>query len=703
MAKRGRKKRRAAIAFPHVPFERVLFYGIAFLVFTLPVFLWPSVSEYGYGKTVVALVGISLLAILWGLSAWQQGSWRIRLPWVTIPILGLVVASLLSLVAATNGRVVVQSLVVVLYFALLFLIVANAVRDRRDVDLLLAVLLISASLAALYGLLQYLGIMRGPTGRPGLESLISTMGNRNYVGGFLSYLLLPAVVLVVRPRPRWLRWLSILLIAFCFTIVLLVKQSGTVVSLLLSGAVLLVGCVIFRPVEPIRRGRVWLMILLGVLAVAFLVGSPSSPLNSVVGLSSEGQSVLAAWWERNAGRVRGWDWWVGWEMFLDRPWTGVGLGHYKLDFLEYKARFLATPRGEAYDFFIARAAQAHNEYVQVLAELGILGALALLSFVAVLAASLWKRLRANDETNRLDLLLFTCGIGVFLAHAFVSFPAHLPSSALVLVLLGGLIFSRTYGESAVIPIRLSGWRLKVSVAAVAVVGTVVSVVAVRDMKADVLMNEGIRHAHLGQFHTAESLFERSLELDFAPHQTYYHLAVVQIERGDFEQARTNLERCLTRFVDEAVYLNYANLLASLRQFDRAREAIDFLLSTHPQRQIAMRARYVQALLVAQTEDPREGIQLLEELVADEPAFETAYIGLGSLYEARGMTTNARKAYERALTIIERTLARAEAKLADTTTVTIEKYGQLRSEIEQLRQSRTTVLGRLAALPDPASP
>ena len=82
--KRRRAGKQATRSIPSVPLNRILFYGVAFLVFALPLFIWPGISEYGYGKTIVALIGISVLAVLWGLSAWQKGTWTIRLPWPTI-------------------------------------------------------------------------------------------------------------------------------------------------------------------------------------------------------------------------------------------------------------------------------------------------------------------------------------------------------------------------------------------------------------------------------------------------------------------------------------------------------------------------------------------------------------------------------------------------------------------------------------------
>ena len=460
--RRSSQHKRSKVEHFKVPYDRIIIYLIAAFVFSLPLFIWPTVTEYGYAKTIFAIVGISIILILWAVSSLVKREWKIRFPFLLYPVLGLIVVSLLSLVNATNGRVVIQSLALVVFFFLFYLIVANFVKRKEDVNLILYALLVSAFLASLYGLLQYLGVMRGAHGGHGLNEVISTMGNRNYLGGFLAYMLLPAVILVVRLRSRILRSVAIGLISFSFGTALLLQQTGIIVGLIAGAIALVVAWAIFRPVEPIKKNRIWLIALLAVLAFTFLVEAPAGPLNSVVGLSaSSSGSWISRLWAHNAGKTRSWDWWVGLAMFKDHPLFGVGLGNYKLNFVPYKADFLATPRGAAYNFYIPRAAQAHNDYVQTIAEMGVLGIIALLSILVILPLFFWIRLRGNtDESDRLDLILLGSGVVVFLVHALFSFPAHLPASSLVLVLSLGLASAPAYGERMVRKVTLSNWALK---------------------------------------------------------------------------------------------------------------------------------------------------------------------------------------------------------------------------------------------------
>jgi tetratricopeptide (TPR) repeat protein len=682
-------------------FGRLFLYALAFVLFALPLFIWPGISEYGYGKTIVATVAVSILSVAWGIDAWRRGALELRVPWIAAPFGALVAASLLSMLAATNGRVVVQSLVLVLVFFQLLLLIQHATRDKRDATLLVFSFLASVSLISLYGLLQYLGVMAGPTTGAGVGQIISTLGNREYLGGVLSYVILPSLVLLFRLRSRLLRIAALVLISFNFGTLMLVQQTGPAVALVFGAFALLVLWIIFRPIEPLRAARRWLVALLVLLAFTFLVEAPSGPLNSVVGLSADGRSWLGRVWEANSGRTRAWDWWIGLEMLKDHPLTGVGLGNYKIDFIPYKAEFLATPRGAAYDWYIPRAAQAHNEYVQVAAELGALGIAALLALVVLLPVSLWIRVRRDpDEGDRMDLLLYSAGLVALLVHAFVSFPAHLPVSILAGVLFCGLAWSPAYGTAATWKLTLRSWRLGTLVLAGALAGLVVSVIALQDLRANILMGRGISQLQMGATRQAVTTLEHSLRLDFSPQQTYYYLGVAQDQLEDHDAALQSYERCFTRFVDEVVYFAYADLAARTGKTSEAREKINLLLASNPEASLRAKARYIDAAIEYEERDYAAALEKFQKLAADVPTFEAARIALGNLYAARGQTQEARAEYERALRLIETSLASAESRLTSPAGLTTAQYGELRGLITSLRSERDFVQERLRALPAP---
>jgi len=451
-------------------------------------------------------------------------------------------------------------------------------------------------------------------------------------------------------------------------------------------------------VEPLRRARAWILALILIVGLAYLVEAPSGPLNSVVGLSAGGTSWIGTLWRQNSGATRSWDWWIGLEMWKSSPWVGVGLGNYKLEFLPYKAQFLQTPQGANYDFYIARAAQAHNEYVQVLAEVGILGLAAVAAFLVFLVTSLLSRLRRSvDEGDQLDLILCSAGLVAVVVHALVSFPAHLPASSLAAILVCGLALSPAYGDRATVAVHVRGWKLRAAVIVMAVTGVAISIVAVRDLASNALMKEGIEQLQLGQTEAGKATLERSLRLDFAPHMTYFYLGMADARLGDLEAAFRSFEYCQTRFLEENTYLIYAELAANLGKTVVARETITTLLATRPAPDIEQRARYVRAIVSLREGNAQEASVELENLVRDAPDFEAARITLANVLLARGLRDAAVSEYTRALEIVEGKLAAAEKTMASAARMAASAYGELRSTIATLRSERDSILERLKPL------
>lgn len=140
---------------------------------------------------------------------------------------------------------------------------------------------------------------------------------------------------------------------------------------------------------------VWVTLIAVLLIILVLTGGRR--VGVVGGLVLAGVMGVWGWqgWAATAGglrldpgRVEGWS--IAWTMFRDAPAWGVGLGTYMHNYLGYPLLDGAWPRPQ----------YAHNCYLQILAEGGLLGLgtfLALLSWVAAtVARNLWVRRGASD-------------------------------------------------------------------------------------------------------------------------------------------------------------------------------------------------------------------------------------------------------------------------------------------------------------------
>ncbi len=426
---------------------------------------------------------------------------------------------------------------------------------------------------------------------------------------------------------------------------------------------------------------------------------------------------LVGLWERNAGKVRAWDWWVGWEMLKDRPLLGVGLGHYKVQFLAYKAKFLATPRGEHYDFYIQRAAQAHNEYVQMAAEMGGLGILAGGFALFMIFFSAWKRIGRAEARDRFMILALLAGVVAVLAHALVSFPLHLPASALDFVLLLGLLNSKYFlrksklqspkpktrdtgqwraGMGSIFG-RRGGWAI---LAAVLVLGISVSTLAYRDWLADTYLDRGERDLKLGKVDVAKVELEHSFNLDFQPRKVLYWLGSIYHKLGEeqsdqelLDRGMELLERSLSSFQVEGTYFQLAQLHLNRGELDRAMEYVDKMLAMSPEPERGLDARYLAAVIERERGNPDKALQVLNELISKHRNYERAYVLRAKVYLDQGSEGLARLDLKEALEIVREKLDRSRRRLQalqEGGRLTLDLYSQLQNEINRLKAEKESL-------------
>lgn len=120
-----------------------------------------------------------------------------------------------------------------------------------------------------------------------------------------------------------------------------------------------------------------------------------------------------------------------WRIFLDHPLTGVGLGALQEVFPRYES---------LYDGSVVQ--HTHNDYIEALAEMGIVGGLFGATFLLILVWESWARLagaaESADMAYHIGAVAACAGL---LVHSLVDFNLHIPSNALIFLLQSGLATS----------------------------------------------------------------------------------------------------------------------------------------------------------------------------------------------------------------------------------------------------------------------
>jgi O-antigen ligase len=245
--------------------------------------------------------------------------------------------------------------------AMLFLIVFAGVRTREQLLWVVGSLVVGAVVAAVYGM-----VAGPPPDDPGRVAI----GNANETAASLvaGGTLAAALVFALRGKPV-LRLLTTIAVPLCVFAVFLTLSRGGLVAL---GASLIAAIV----VAGRRRGVVLGLAAAAVLATVIYFGAfaPAEARDRVLEL------------EGGTGRTDIWT--VGWRMVEDQPLLGVGAGNFPVASIHYLLEPGSLMRT---DFIVDNPKVAHNTYLNVLAELGVVG---LALFLAVIAFPLWWAARA---------------------------------------------------------------------------------------------------------------------------------------------------------------------------------------------------------------------------------------------------------------------------------------------------------------------
>src|SRR6266581_4398669 len=244
--------------------------------------------------------------------------------------------------------------------------------------------------------------------------------NRNHFAGFAELILPLALVPLVLGRVRRERRPIVGLFAVLPIGALFLSASrGGIVSFGVE-----LGALALVMIHRRTMGKQWLpgvaVLLVALLLVSWLgIGQILERLYSV--------QLLEVTAGKRASMRKG-----TWRIFLDHPLVGTGLGTLQTVYPSYET---------LYDGKIVN--HTHNDYLEALAETGILGGLCCLWFLGVLLRESLKRFHDVNHsfagTLQLSGLVACCG---FLVHSLVDFNLHIPANSLLFFLMAHLSSAR---------------------------------------------------------------------------------------------------------------------------------------------------------------------------------------------------------------------------------------------------------------------
>ena len=391
------------------------FWGFSAIVFFLPFERVPTYNVGGTNIKINTILGVIVL-FAWILAiAFNSKKWKIQPNALLAPIGLFVLSMLLSLTQAVFLDRAYQILAFVLFTMAIGLMATNMIQTKEDLIKVLKILFVSATVVAIFSFFQFAGDVIGLPN----EITLLKQGYGSAVFGFpriqafsmeplylADYLFIPILLGLAYffgknqvLASRW--WLAALTVALLIIFVLTVSRGA---YLGLAVAFLVLGILQFKQIftwKHIFVGLAAVLIIGYGVAFALSKGDPRAT-NEFIGHVllndySNGESIQ--------GRLTAFD--LAYQAFLHHPVLGIGLGNYG----PYTNGYIGlTPVGGW--------AIVNNEYLELLAETGIIGFGTFMLMILVLAGrSLWAIWKAKDEFLRLTMIgMLAALIGILVQY-----------------------------------------------------------------------------------------------------------------------------------------------------------------------------------------------------------------------------------------------------------------------------------------------
>ena len=395
----------------------------------------------------------ALVVVLWAADAWQSKTLRLsrnplQLPLVALLMIGIIqllplgasgagdggalslpTITSLSLDPYTTRLVLIQVASLLIYFA-----ATLAFTDSpRRLRILVRNVTIFGFMLALFGLIQNFTsptkiywIREQPMSTP-----FGPFVNRHHFAGYMELALaLPLGLLFsggVERDKRLLYWFAVAIMGIAL---IMTNSRGGIISLVAEVCFLVAVSGFGRKEATGEEGagkggraraavvRVGLALALVItLFVGVVLLGGESGLSRFVGtVSTE---------DPTTGRTHFWS--MTLNIIRDHPLMGAGLGAFSLAYTRYDTRN---------GFF--RVEQAHNDYLQVLADTGLVGAICGLFFIVALFRMGFQRRETDDLFRRGVAMGALAGCFAVLVHSFFDFTLHTTSNALLFLVLASV-------------------------------------------------------------------------------------------------------------------------------------------------------------------------------------------------------------------------------------------------------------------------
>ena len=545
------------------------------LIILVPIIVHPRcITVFGPAKefTFEALVIIGLM--FWVLKIIDREEIRFTSTPLNLPILSFIAICVFSLIWSNSFFVSLKELPLFLAGPLLYFIIVNNIRGEKQINRIIGTVVLIGAALGIYGIFQYNGIdfsfWKGNVAR---LRVFGFFGNPGYFAGYLILPLSLAISLFFTSKNRNRKILFLIGILAIGTAIILTFTRSSYPALGVSLIFMFSLFLLSRGKNFLKGNKKLFMILLIVIIIAaslFIIPTPLNKPGTAISQIKRRFSITSITYAFSFGR-RIAIWKFTGMMIKDHPILGSGIGTFKYNDLRYQAKFFEQGDNRSI-YRYGLADKAHNEYLQLWAELGTIGlAIFLWLIIAYFNYGIRYLKREKDEQKQGIMIGLMGAVVAFLVDGFFWFPLHLTTNVSLLWLFIGLtmVMGLEKKERSVNKTKRSNiYKFKPALYIIVILlAAFLCITVARPFVACTYWYHGDREVNNQNYNKAIKMYESGLKWDPYLGVLYYNL-------GSFFMSPNLYDTALTNFEKSAKYFDYRDLPQNLATIYLAKGDLD---------------------------------------------------------------------------------------------------------------------------------
>ena len=559
---------------------------------------------------------------------------------------------LFSFILSSNKWISFKDFLLFLSYFIFYFVVTDSVTNKKQFYTIIFILFITAFIVSIYTILQYYGL--APILND-MKKITSTIGQKNWVSNYL-FMISPIIFIFFLLENKVITKIIYFLLFSIIYLNLIILQSLSIRITIAVVSLLGIGFLFkLKLFKIFYLNKKWLILLVVIFMLITVFYSTKNFINRNPSIIK--QRILPA--------VKGKDdsingryliWHTAYKMFKEKPLFGMGIGIFKMKYLFYQAEVLEDlPR---YLPYYRNAQESHNEYLQLLVELGILGLVSFLIIFYLFYKKIFNTLLKQDLPDREKAIISALLLGItgFLIHCLFTFPFHVPALGVTFFGIMGLTVAYTgmvknknrheekenviNSESNNVIVNQKYKLFSTIIMSILAIFLLISLVF-KPYYAEILHFQGLRYTVDRAYGMALTKFDKASRINPYDGKNLLALGGTYLNLGNYEKAEETLIKAKHYYTDVSIFYNLGLIYAQKGLFLKAEEEFKQAVYLNPH---FTKGYHSIGLLYFQQKYFDEAINQWNKLLDTEPDFPNRYIVLNNI----GIAYQKKKIPEKAL-------------------------------------------------------